>query len=145
MPDIATIGAAITSVKTAFEIAKLIGSSASSMEQAELKLKLAELMGALADAKMELVEVQDALIEKDAKIEELEKAFEEKGELTRQNDAYYAVDAGGNPTGKPYCLRCWESDHKKRQLVRFGGSKRFESICTACSQKYELTKTHEIT
>ena len=107
-----------------------------SFERAELKLKLADLLGSLADAKVELVEVQDALIKKDKRIIELEEAFQSKDSFVRNNDAYYAVDANGNPSGVPFCLRCWESEHRKRQLIHVSTDWRTR-VCTSCGHKYE--------
>jgi hypothetical protein len=42
----------------------------------------------------------------------------DRKEVRSDSDAYYATDANGKPTGVPFCLRCWENEHKKRQLVR---------------------------
>lgn len=62
MPDLATIGAALSSLKTATDIVKFLRSSDLSLERAELKL--ADLLSSLADAKIELIEGQDTLAEK---------------------------------------------------------------------------------
>ena len=58
MAEIATIGAILTSVKTATEIAKMLKDSDLSLENAEMKLKLAELVSSLTDAKLEAVKIQ---------------------------------------------------------------------------------------
>jgi hypothetical protein len=136
MPDIATIAAALTSLKTATDIAKFLRESDLSLEKAELKLKLADLVGALADTKIELVEVQEALTEKDKRIAELEEAFQLKDSFVRRYDAYYATDTNGRPLGVPYCLRCWENDHKRRQLVHEAKDWRTR-VCPTCGHKYE--------
>lgn len=136
MPDLATIGAALSSLKTATDIVKFLRESDLSLERAELKLKLADLLSSLADAKIELIEVQEALAEKDKKIAELEHAFHNKDSLVRQYDAYYAVDKNGKPTGVPYCLRCWENDHRQRQLVHDSKEYRIR-VCTSCGHRYE--------
>ena len=113
------------------------------MEKAELKLRLADVLGSLADAKVELLDVQDALLEKDKKIAELTSAFEKKDELVRRGDAYYTKDEHGKAIGKPYCLRCWESDHKQRQLVHSPKEGRV-FFCTACGCQYDHLKVIEI-
>jgi hypothetical protein len=135
MPDLATIGAALSSLKTATDIVKFLRSSDLSLERAELKLKLADLLSSLADAKIELIEVQETLAEKDKKIAELEDAFHKKDSLVRQYDAYYTADDKGKPTGVPYCLRCWENDHKQRQLVHNSSGSRIR-VCTSCGHQY---------
>jgi hypothetical protein len=141
MPDITIISTALTSLKAAIEIAKILRESDLSLEKAELKLKLADLISALADTKMELTEIQEVIIGKDKRIAELEEAFEIKGTLIRECDAYYVADAEGTPVGVPYCLRCWENDHRKRQLVCHS---RQTTICTSCGHKYKAYMTNAI-
>lgn len=143
MPDIATITAALSSLKTATDIAKFLRESDLSLERAELKLKLADLVGALADARLELIDVQETLSEKDKRISELEEAFQTKDALVRRYDAYYQVNEAGNPIGVAYCLRCWENDHKKRQLVH-DAKDRFTRVCTGCGHRYEGRLAAEI-
>ncbi len=143
MTDIATIAAALNSLKNATDIAKFLRESNLSLERAELKFKLAELVGALADAKLELIEVQETVSEKDKRIAEIEEAFQGKDELLRRYDAYYKIDEAGNPFGVAYCLRCWENDHKKRQLVH-EAKDRFTRVCTACGHRYEGLLAAEI-
>jgi hypothetical protein len=63
-----SVSTLLGSIKTATEIAKLIKDSDVSLEKAETKLKLAELISALADAKIEVMEVQQALLDKDAEV-----------------------------------------------------------------------------
>lgn len=143
MPDLATIGAALSSLKAATDIAKFLRESDLSLERAELKLKLADLLSSLADAKIELVEVQETLAEKDKRIAELEDAFQNKDSFVRQFDAYYKTDENGEPIGVPYCLRCWENDHKKRQLVH--DSKNYRTrVCTSCGHQYEGSLARDI-
>ena len=143
MPDLATISAALGSIKTATEIAKYFRESDFNLEKAELKLKLADLVSALAEVKMELVEVQDEMIQKDKIIAELREALETKDDLVRRYDAYYKKDEEGNPIGVPYCLRCWEVEHKMRQLVHDPKDYRTR-ICTGCGQRYEGRMSSEI-
>lgn len=142
MPDFTAIATALGSLKTATDIAKFLRESDLSLERAELKLKLADLIGALADTKIELVEIQETLFNKDKRINELEAAFECKHTLVRRYDAYYAADDRGNPAGVAYCLRCWENDHKRRQLVEDYKDSRTHA-CTACGHRYDRDRTQE--
>jgi hypothetical protein len=138
-----TIAAALASLKAATDIAKALRESDRSLERAELKLKLAELVGSLAEAKIQLAEVQDLLAAKDRTIAELQEAFESKDTLVRHRDAYYSVDAAGRPAGVPYCLRCWESDHRRRQLVHDARDHR-SRFCTACKTQYPWRSVPDI-
>ena len=136
MPDIAAISAILGSLKTATEIAKFIRESDLSLERAELKLKVADLVGALADVKLELVGLQETFAAKEQRIKELEEAFQAKDRLVRQHDAYYRTDEQGKPVGVPFCLRCWENEHKHRQLVHDAKEYRIR-LCTSCGHRYE--------
>jgi hypothetical protein len=135
MADIATIGAALASIKNATEIVKAIRAAGASLEKAEASLKMAALMEALAEAKMQVVEVQEIIQEKDKKIAELESAFELKSKLVRNGDAYYEVnEESGKPKGDPYCSNCWEANHKTVHLnTRFPP---IDKICPVCKNTY---------
>jgi len=141
MPDIASIAAILSSIKTATDVAKFLRESDVSLEKAELKLKLADLVSALAEAKMSLTEIQETLSAKDKRIAELEEAFQSKDSLSRHYDAYYTTDKDGKPVGVAFCLRCWENDRRKRQLVHDAKGGR---VCTTCGQRYESRLTHDI-
>lgn len=143
MPDITSIAAILTSIKTATDIAKLLRESDLSLERAELKLKLADIIGTLAEAKIELAEVQETLANKDKRINELEEAFQSKDNIVRHLDAFYNIDADGNPIGNPFCLKCWENDHKKRQLVYHEKDLRVR-VCASCGHRYEAHLAPEL-
>lgn len=38
-------------------------------------------------------------------------------ELIRDGDAYYKKDANGAPVGHPYCINCWENDHRLSSIT----------------------------
>jgi len=143
MADMTLIATALSGIKTATDIARFLKDSDFSLEKAELKLKLAELVGALADVKMELAEIQETIAEKDKKIQELQEAFENKGEMIRRSDAYYMADENGKPHGVAYCLKCWEVDHKKRPLIKFAGNMHI-NVCPACSHQYSARLSQAI-
>ena len=138
MTEIALISAVLSSVKTATDITKFLRESDLSLEKAEMKLKLADLVGALADTKLQLTDVQELLHEKDQKIAELEEAFQAKDKLVRPEyrDAYYKINEKGEPFGIPLCLGCWEGRHKQFQLVRLASNPR-KKVCTSCGHEYE--------
>ncbi len=134
MPDIATIGAFLASVKTATEIAKTLKGIDVSLEKAETKLKIADLMDALAEARIKAAEIQEVIQEKDKRIAELEHAFALKSNLVRHIDAYYETGEDGSPTGAPYCSHCWEVNHKTVHLHELNDLK---SKCPSCGNLYQ--------
>lgn len=120
MPDILAINATITAIKHSIDIAKAIKDADSTLEKAELKLKIAELIESLADAKVSVTELQEIIQEKDKRIKELESSLENKPNLVRHWGKYFETDENGNPTGDPYCSNCWDSNSKLIHLNRIG-------------------------
>jgi HEAT repeat protein len=143
MADIAMISAALGSIKAATDIVKFLRKSDLSLEKADLKMRLADLTSALADAKIHFVEIQETLQGKEKRIQELEEAFQSKDELVRHRDAYYSINSDGKVIGVPYCLGCWEKEHKKRQLVEDAGQHR-TMVCTACGHKYSVHMAYKM-
>lgn len=135
MADLGTITAVLNSIKVATDIAKALRESDLSIERAELKLRLAEMIGALADAKIEVTDVQQLLGEKDREISELQEAFQSKDSLAKRYDAYYDADATGNPVGEPFCMSCWQVRHKKYNLQSQAGDRQIR-VCVSCGAKY---------
>jgi hypothetical protein len=113
--DVASIAALLGSVKTATDIAKLFKDSNLSFEKAEGKLKLAELVSALADVKLEASEVQQMLLEKDERIRELERELQIKANLKWKEPCYWMVNTEQGEE-EPYCQHCYDSSHKLMHL-----------------------------
>lgn len=135
MSDIASISSALSSIKTASEIVKMIRESDVSLEKAEMKLKLADLMGSLADTKINLSAIQDELRERDKRISELEEALELKGKIIRHNEVYYFENDQGQPSGDPLCPNCFEANSKFIHLVQ-NTAPRNISKCPNCNNMY---------
>ncbi|WP_089724428.1 hypothetical protein [Candidatus Thiosymbion oneisti] len=132
MPDITAISSAVTTIKTAFDIARYLKESDLSLKEAEAKLKLAELVSALADANLQISEVKELLIEKDQKIKELEQCQEIKGKLEYEKPYYWLVD--GKQKDGPYCQHCRDNDKK---MIRLQGNGEGYWNCTACKNGYK--------
>ncbi len=137
MPDITAISAFLASIRTATDIAGLLRKADVSLENAETKLQIAELISALADAKINASEIQDLLREKDEEIRELKEALEINVKLIRYGDAYYEKDSQGNPTGDPYCSHCWEVSHKIVHIHKVI----HHNNCPLCKNTYEIHLT----
>src|ERR1044071_786072 len=112
--DVTSISAALTSIKTAADIAKFIKETDSSLERAEFKLKLAELMSALADAKLEITQIQQTLADKDSRIRSLEEQFAVKERL-QWDPPYYWLETDSSKDG-PFCQQCYDNSHKQIRL-----------------------------
>jgi ribosomal protein L37AE/L43A len=129
--DMTSISAALTSIKTAVDIAKLIKDSDSSLERAESKLKLADLMSALTAAKLEVIEIQESLTDKDARIRSLEEQIAVKQRLQWEPPYYWRVNHSSKEG--PFCQHCFDADSKQ---VRLQGNGSGFWRCTVCENTY---------
>lgn len=143
MPDLGSISTAIATVKTSMDIAKIIKDSSNSLDEAERKLKIAELISSLADVKVELAEVQDLVREKETEINNLKEKLNEKKSITFDGKFYIKEN-----DDVPFCPICWENNQKMVHL-KFceyypGGkhgmftysSQKEHYICRVCENTY---------
>lgn len=120
MPDITTIGAALASIKTATEIAKLIKDSGVSLEQAEIKLQIANLISSLADAKIELADLQ-------VEFNQLKEQLSQRDSV-KWVKPYYMRQLDDIMDG-PFCPTCYDNNEK---LIRLQGSGENGWHCLIC-------------
>ena len=128
MIEIATL---FGTIKQATDLAKLIKDSGSTLERAEHKMKLAELLSALADAKMQAAEVQDVLLEKDNAIRELRARLDVKG-LLRYRPPHYWLEEQGAAKQGPYCQCCQDRDGKLSRLIDRRDGDWYCTVCNSC-------------
>lgn len=129
--DITSISAALGSIKTATDIAKLIKESDVSLEKAESKLKLADLISALADAKIQIADIQQVIIEKDAEIRTATEQLAVKEKLQWEQPYYWLIE--GTRKEGPFCQHCYD---KNKQLIRLQGNGEGYWECKACKSSY---------
>ena len=136
------LSAALAGINVAIEAGKALVSSQGAIERAELKLKLADIVSALAEAKLDLAQGMDDRRFLQDRIRSLEDALRIKETVVRVGDAYYGRAGTGEPKGAPYCSHCWEKNH---QLIHLTSPARAEqhSSCPACKSQYPRNTTHE--
>lgn len=121
----------LSGVSTAIDIAKSIKDIEKSMEASEYKLKISNLVGALADAKIAIIDIQDALRRKDEEIKQLTNDLKFNKNVIRHNTFYYEVDENNKPIGEAYCSLCFEKDTKTIHIVQHP-SQRMMGVCPNC-------------
>ena len=129
--EITAIVSAVNGLKTATDIAKYIKDSGSSFEKAEAKLKLAELISALADVKMELADVQSLIIEKNETINKLQSELSLKSALVWEQPYYWLENESGKEG--PFCQCCYDKD---KSLARLQGNNKGWWKCSLCGNTY---------
>ncbi|MBF7053092.1 hypothetical protein IOC61_07115 [Halomonas sp. KAO] len=138
MPDFGAISAGISSIKVAIDIAKDLKGATSAIKDAEVKLKIAELLEAMSEVKVQLVEAQDENLELKRTIKDLESALARQDEVVFRDGYYYLAEAQeGKPEG-PFCSNCYSSSNRLSLLTEVTGT--FRSFgkykCPACEQRF---------
>lgn len=138
MPDFGAISAGISSIKVAIEIAKELKGATSAIKDAEVKLKIAELLEAMSEVKIQLVEAQDENLELKKAIKQLEAALARQDEVIFRDGYYYLAEPQeGKPEG-PFCSNCYSSNNRLTLLTEVTGTfRRFGKYhCPACEQRF---------
>ncbi|WP_312328392.1 hypothetical protein [Stenotrophomonas sp.] len=127
---------AFQTIKHGTEIVKGLAAADKAFDQAEIKLKLNDVTGLLLDARAAVTDANDQLIERDAEIGRLREALRNKDEVTKQHDAYYTKDGEGQPMGAPYCMKCFEVDHRLVHLISSARAD-IKVVCPQCKNQFE--------
>jgi hypothetical protein len=141
MPDITIISTLLAGIKTAFDIAQTLRTTDISLEKADLKLKLAELIDALADAKIGITEINSLVHKKDQEIAKLKDALKLKSNLVRKKGAYFETDENGQARGDPYCSHCWETEHIAVHIHQNPELHRIME-CPHCKSEFRYVKSY---
>ena len=91
----------VTGLKTAWEVAKALKIATDAIDDAHIKLQMAELISALADAKIEAAENTE-------KIVELQNVIKTKASLYFDGTKYYRKTDEDMDEG-PFCPSCYDS------------------------------------
>lgn len=118
MVDIAMVSAALTSIKTATDVARLIKDGEKQLDQAEFKLKLADLIGNLADARIEIASITELLAAKDAEIRSLQAQLELKDNLIWEEPFYWKIK--DEQRDGPFCQQCFDASNKLIRCINKG-------------------------
>ena len=131
--EIASITGALSGIKAATDIVKIIKDSGTSLADAEIKFKLADLLVALADAKIEIANFKEVLSEKDEAMLKLRASVRVEKNVEWQNPYYFVKQAEGDNDG-PFCQRCYDVT---KILVRLQSpNKNGLWKCHECDEEY---------
>tara|TARA_B110000211_G_scaffold163688_1_gene184834 strand:+ start:69 stop:452 length:384 start_codon:yes stop_codon:yes gene_type:complete len=98
----------VNGIKVAWEIAKAVKVSADAIDDAQIKLQVAELIGALADARIQAAESSEL-------IASLELRLKSKIEMKFNGSVYFKVNDANEQDG-PWCPTCYDARHLEIRL-----------------------------
>lgn len=126
--DITSISTALGSIKTAYELSKIIRDSSSSLEEAETKLKLSKLISVIVDTQSQISDIKIELIDKNERIQELENILKIQNELEFEQPYYWKIS--GDKKDGPYCQKCYDENKK---LIRLQDETNGSWRCLVCN------------
>jgi hypothetical protein len=134
------ITSALTAIKTASDIARTLRGVDKSFEQAELKLRIADLVEALAEARMAVSDMQDEIRAQRERISELEEREDVRGRIEKRDGVFFVRRADGSGEDGPYCPRCFEVDGLLITLGHTSPDFRFMGpyTCPNCNKYFGL-------
>ena len=138
MFDMTIISTTASSIKGAMDIAKFLKDSSDSLEKAEVKYKLAELIVSLADVKTKMADIKEALMESEKEKKELKEKLELAKKLEFEMPYYWHHKEDGTKDG-PFCQLCYD---KEKKLIRLQDGNNGEWHCLAC-KSYFRDKNYE--
>ena len=132
------IAGAIAAVTASIGLVKEIKEIDSSVDKANLRLKIADLTSALADAKLGLVEIRDELAQKDSRIASLQALLTTRDTTTAiHNNKRYFTNSAGEPAGAPICPICERSGYLLAMVQdRSRGTSGTFYTCPKCKANY---------
>jgi len=89
----------VSSLKAAWELAKAVKASTDAIDDAQIKLQVADLISALAEAKIQAAESSEL-------IASLQKQLKSKLELKFNGSVYYRETEDGKNQDGPWCPTC---------------------------------------
>jgi rubrerythrin len=99
----------VTAISTASQALKMLNELRGvdkAFDAASLRLKIAELSGAVSDLKLALIDAKEEIAEKQKEIERLEGLMKRHAELIEAGGYKYDKTEKGRATGHAYCPVC---------------------------------------
>lgn len=118
----------VSSLKAAWELAKGLKQATDAIDDANLKMQMAELISALANAKIEAAESAD-------KLAELERVIATRSAMKFNGSIYYSEGDNGESDG-PFCPTCFDSTDKAIRLKHNKGAMLGDWYCNVCKSQF---------
>lgn len=129
----------LSAISAAIGIARDLRQIDKGIDEAEFKLKIADIQSQLADAKIALIDAQDEIASRDSTIERLRKEMSRRADTVQHDGFRYEKQADGSAVGLPFCPRCDEVDGILIRLIRTFKPNRVKE-CPQCRRDYSVAE-----
>ena len=134
MAGVESIGAALQFIRSATDVAKAVLGAKAALTEAELKMRIAELLEALTNARVSILDAQTEIDGLQQTL--LRRSAEARERLVTRDNVYFFRDGEGE--AGPYCPRCYEAGGMQMPVTRL--SKDWAPVwkyeCPQCKNKY---------
>lgn len=120
------LSTALQSVKMATDVVRILRTAEGGFERAELKLQIANLAEALANARLGILDAQVEIAELKRRITDLKANAERRATVIRRRNLLYSKSEAAEEG--PYCTRCFEIDDRLVSLSMLPAG--FRDLCT---------------
>ena len=132
MDSLSALTNALASLTAATEIAVFLKDSELSLPKDEMKVKLAELIAAIAEAKLQIADITSIISEKDQTIKFLQDNINQGEKMVFEKNLYWSIE--GDKKDGPFCPQCWDHDDKKTRLYNMANA---YWMCRICNNSYK--------
>ena len=132
MDSLSALRNVLASLTAATEIAVFLKDSELSLPKDEMKVKLAELIAAIAEAKLQIADITSIISEKDQTIKFLQDNINQGEKMVFEKNLYWSIE--GDKKDGPFCPQCWDHDHKKTRLYNMANA---YWMCRICNNSYK--------
>lgn len=139
MIDLAQVQMALASISAATDLAKIFKDSGLSLKEAEHKLKVADLLSALADARISVSELAVTISNLNQQLLDEKARAVLRGQMIYE-DGYYRRQVDTTREGQ-YCQRCWDVDQRAVRLQL--AVNQYSWGCTQCGKSIHTVGQRE--
>jgi hypothetical protein len=128
---IAELSSAVTSVRAARDAAKLLLDVNKQFSEAQLRLKIAEVVGLFSDATDKVVDLKSQVSDLETEISSLKERLKQRDEMKLESGVYWRKKEDGANEG-PFCPKCWIDKQKVAPMVPDSIDK--NNKCVSCGR-----------
>lgn len=126
------IAGALAALKAAIDGGRALYDTSKAWSEADLKLRIADLINALTDARVTISDLHEELRQRERELQEERDRRRQIDELAFEAPFYWRLSEGKRDG--PFCQRCRDADSKAVRLIDW---KRGRWKCAACDTFYE--------
>lgn len=125
----------VSMARESANLATLIFETKDAFKDAEARLKMADLINALAAMRVEAAKLTGEIVDRDTEIADLKRALALETEMTFEAPAYWQLV--GEKRDGPFCQKCWDDQRKQSRLSLMKRARQDFYNCAVCNSNWD--------